>query len=95
MILAKQKPREGEPCNGCGHCCINQPCRLAVEHLNCSEGPCVALEYEGGRTYCGFVRRPVFYLLNQDAPLSVTGTLQAHLASALGLGVGCDSSDPA
>jgi hypothetical protein len=87
------KPRKGEACNGCGMCCTVEPCALAREFLACSEGPCVALEHEAGRTFCGLVRRPVHYLLKQDAPQSVTGPLQAQLAGMLGLGHGCDSDD--
>lgn len=91
--LTLTKPRKGDPCNGCGMCCTVQPCMLAAEFLNCTEGPCVALESEDGRTYCGMVRRPIHYLLRQDAPPSATGALQSHLASVLGLGHGCDSDD--
>ena len=87
------KPHKGDACNGCGMCCTVQPCALAVEFLGCSEGPCIALEHADGRTYCGLVRRPVHYLLGQNAPPSATGPLQAHLAGMLGLGHGCDSDD--
>ena len=87
------KPRKGDNCNGCGMCCTVEPCGLARELLQCREGPCVALEREAGRTFCGLVRRPVHYPLNQDAPPSATGALQVHLASMLGIGRGCDSDD--
>lgn len=93
LWLMPPKPRRGDPCNGCGMCCTVQPCMLAVEFLNCTKGPCVALEQEGGRTYCGFVRRPVHYLMGQDAPPSATGQLQSMLAFKLGIGHGCDSDD--
>ena len=87
------KPRKGDTCNGCGMCCTVEPCALARKFLSCTRGPCMALEYEAGRTFCGLVRRPVHYLLNQEAQPSVTGALQAHLANMLGLGIGCDSDD--
>lgn len=87
------KPPRGEDCNGCGMCCTVQPCMLAVDFLNCTEGPCVALEREDDRTFCGLVRRPVHYLLGQYAPPSATGNLQVHLAGMLGIGRGCDSDD--
>jgi len=93
LELTLHKPRKGDACNGCGMCCSVQPCALAAEFLHCTTGPCVALEYEDGRTFCGFVRRPVHYLMAKDAPPSITGTLQAHLAGILGLGHGCDSDD--
>ena len=87
------KPRMGDPCNGCGLCCTVQPCALAEDLLNCHEGPCVALEHEDGRTYCGLVRRPVHYMLGKHAPLSATGHLQVHIANMLGIGRGCCTDD--
>jgi len=89
-----QKPPQGHACNRCGYCCAVQPCRLAEEYLGCTTGPCVALEQEDGRTWCGLVRHPATYLLKIDAPAGVTGALSSHLASMLGLGMGCDSADP-
>jgi hypothetical protein len=87
------KPRLGQSCNGCGMCCAAEPCHLAVEFLDCTVGPCVALETDGARTYCGLVRRPTHYLVGKSAPPAVTGPLSVHLAYMLGLGVGCDASD--
>lgn len=92
-ITGLRKPPKGQMCSGCGYCCTAQPCALAVELLSCVEGPCVALEQDDGRTFCGLVRRPVHYLLKQQAPPADTGALSVHFASMLGLGVGCDSDD--
>ncbi len=91
-----RKPRESEPCNGCGHCCVEEPCALAAEFLSCTTGPCVALEYTDGRTYCGLVRNPIQHLLGRtaaDEHAGLVGGLQAHLAGVLRLGAGCDASD--
>ena len=55
MQTVLKKPAAGEPCNGCGYCCTEQLCQLAVEFLGCSTGPCLALEERGGRTLCGLV----------------------------------------
>lgn len=99
------KPRFGEPCNGCGYCCTVQPCQLAQEFLNCSEGPCVALEARDGRTVCGLVRNPLGYIFkaahpDQDVPvldeapdLEAGRQLSTDLANALGVGRGCDTDD--
>ena len=84
------KPLKGQPCNGCGDCCAAQPCKLAVELLACSTGPCIALEHDGGRTYCGLVRRPAHYLIGQD--VAAPG-FSALFAGLLQLGSGCDSED--
>lgn len=88
------KPRRNQPCNQCGFCCITEPCSLAVEFLGCTQGPCVALEHEDGRAWCGLVRHPARHLLRHDAPAAVTGMLSVHIASVLGLGSGCDADDP-
>jgi len=73
--------------------------------LNCHTGPCVALEALGDRHVCGLVRNPLAYLFKAahptaDVPLldppppgEAAARLSADLASALGLGMGCDSDD--
>jgi hypothetical protein len=106
-IPYSQKPRFGEPCNGCGYCCTMQPCALAEEFLKCTTGPCVALERDGDRTGCGLVRNPLGYLFKAahpqadvpvlDAPLATQAgsELSADMARALGIGLGCDSDDDA
>ena len=44
------KPAKGEACNGCGYCCAEEPCHLAVEYIGAgTERPCPALEFEEGR----------------------------------------------
>lgn len=90
------KPAHGAPCNGCGYCCTAQPCALAVDFLGCTEGPCIALEAEAGRTFCGLVRRPVHYLLNRNPalPAAQSAPLSVSFAFLLRLGAGCDADDP-
>lgn len=102
-----EKPLLGKPCNGCGYCCTVQPCALAIEHLQCTIGPCVALEVEGGRTFCGLVRHPLAHLFkatHPEAPINVADepthsvasqSLSAKFAQALGVDKGCDCEDPA
>jgi len=99
------KPAFGKPCNRCGYCCTAEPCQLANEYLHCLKGPCVALEEREGRYGCGLVRNPLGYLYAaanpnsgisplDESPLSEEGhQLSVALASALGLGKGCDSAD--
>lgn len=105
MTTPLTKPKFGDSCTGCGYCCTAQPCALAVEFLKCSEGPCVALEAQGGRFVCGLVRNPLGYLYQAthpeeavpflDSPPSndVASQLSADIAAALGVGLGCDSTD--
>jgi hypothetical protein len=74
-------------------CCTVEPCKLANEFLECTEGPCVAIEREGDKFVCGLVRRPAWYMFGEDQPASKTGELSALFANALGMGLGCDADD--
>ncbi|MFL1449142.1 hypothetical protein ACI77O_12175 [Pseudomonas tritici] len=107
LQLIYGKPQHGQPCNSCGYCCTVEPCMLANEYLDCNAGPCVALEVSDGKSSCGFVRNPLGYLwvkthpssdramLDDPAMIKQGAELSAQLASALGVGRGCDSSDDA
>ena len=80
---------------------------LAQEFLQCTTGPCIALEVQGNRAGCGLVRNPLGYLFKAahpeadvpllDAPLpcEASSQLSAEMAGALGIGKGCDSDDDA
>ena len=84
------KPAKGEGCNGCGYCCAEEPCHLAVEYIGAgTEGPCPALEFEEGRAWCGLVRHASRYMdLPNDWADAVLGEM---FATALGAGRGCDA----
>lgn len=103
------KPAFGQPCNGCGYCCAAEPCGIAREFIGADEeGPCPALECEGGRFSCGMIVRPLVYL-GQAAGISdafslprgakaepdeADAELGRQIAEALGAGRGCDADDP-
>jgi len=103
--LIHAKPKYGQPCNGCGYCCTTEPCALASDYLDCQTGPCVALEYEDGKSNCGLVRNPLGYLYRKVHPgtdasilhdpyvIEHGAALSAQIAAALGVGRGCDSDD--
>lgn len=93
LLAAPPKPAKGAACNGCGYCCVQQPCKLAVELLGATSGPCIALEYADDRTYCGLVKRPAYYLFGETVTEVSTGALSVSLAAMLGLGAGCDADD--
>ena len=90
---APPKPRLGDPCNGCGYCCAAEPCGLAQEYIGCgTDGPCPAMEFDGGRFFCGLVRKPSRYM---DLPNEwADPILGPMIAEALGAGRGCDADDP-
>lgn len=50
---APPKPALGEPCNGCGVCCLAEPCPLGVLLSRRFRGACVALRWERSRYVCG------------------------------------------
>ncbi|MEE7492218.1 hypothetical protein [Methylobacterium oryzae] len=90
------KPREGQPCTGCGYCCAESACGLAREYVAGvgakHDGPCPALEFEDGRFWCGLVRHAGRYM---DFPEDWADTMLGGLfAQVLGAGQGCDASDP-
>lgn len=87
------KPRFGAPCNGCGMCCIAEPCLLARETLGATIGPCPALESEGDKRVCGLVKRPAWHIFKESAPEHDTAWLSSLFAQALGVGKGCDAED--
>lgn len=43
----------GAPCNGCGVCCLAEPCPLGVLLSRRRSGACVALQWDGTRYVCG------------------------------------------
>ncbi|WP_291477241.1 hypothetical protein [Acidovorax sp.] len=57
---APAKPVEGAPCNGCGLCCLAEPCPLGVLVSRRRAGACLALRWSDadGRYQCGMVVDP-------------------------------------
>jgi hypothetical protein len=57
---APPKPPEGAPCNGCGLCCLMEPCPLGMLVSRRRTGACVALRWSeaDGRYLCGMVADP-------------------------------------
>ncbi|KQP14253.1 hypothetical protein [Pseudorhodoferax sp. Leaf267] len=57
---APAKPAVGAPCNGCGLCCLAEPCPLGVLLSRRRHGACSALRWDDGqqRYLCGALDRP-------------------------------------
>ncbi len=88
---APPKPAEGAPCNGCGLCCLTEPCPLGVLVSRRRTGACAALRWsDADRRYrCGMVQAP-------GAVTGFTHTWAVRLMSALArrwiaAGIGCDA----
>ena len=84
---APPKPLYGQPCNGCGLCCLMEQCPISVEVFGPS-ALCPALEElpAGGFT-CGLVARPRHYL---PGPVEAADLMGETFAVMLGAGTGCD-----
>jgi len=82
---APPKPAVGSPCNGCGLCCLLEPCPLGMVLSHKRTGACVALRWSEGeqRYLCGAI---------SDAPRGWLGRLRQRLARRwIAAGAGCDA----
>ena len=77
-VQAPAKPTAGTACNGCGVCCLSEPCPLGMLVSMRRRGACNALRWDegSGQYRCGL------------AALPLLGALARHWISA---GKGCDS----
>ncbi|MEK9802796.1 MAG: hypothetical protein VW475_05250, partial [Curvibacter sp.] len=57
---APSKPAQGQPCNGCGVCCLVEPCPLGQLLSRRRRGACSALRWEEGAALyrCGALTAP-------------------------------------
>jgi hypothetical protein len=97
---APQKPVSGAPCNGCGVCCLLEPCPLGVVLSGRRTGECVAVRWlDDAQQYrCGALMAPVD-VLKKFLPRPFQGLSPwlapglSHLAKRwIAVGLGCDSS---
>jgi hypothetical protein len=89
---APPKPPEGEPCNGCGVCCLAEPCPVGVLVSGRLKGACKALVWSGEaeRYHCGM-------LVGQVGTAADAGGWASRLRSRwvrrmISAGSGCDAS---
>ena len=97
---AARKPSLGEPCNGCGVCCLVEPCPLGMVLSGRRAGACDALRWQADALVyrCGAITEPES-VLRQTLPRWLRWVVPA-LAPLLGrlarrwiaAGKGCDSS---
>src|ERR1035437_6058250 len=95
---ASSKPALGAPCNGCGVCCLLEPCPLGVLLSGRRHGACAALHWqEAQRQYrCGAISEPETLLrrrlpasLRASAPVLVWA-LRRWARRWVAAGIGCD-----
>jgi Fe-S-cluster-containing hydrogenase component 2 len=76
---APPKPAYGASCNGCGVCCLAEPCPIGMMVSRSRTGACVALRWDGHRYRCGVLA---------DA----RGWRARWMARWIAAGRGCDST---
>jgi hypothetical protein len=91
-LAAPPQPAEGAPCNGCGVCCLAEPCPLGQLISRRRTGACAALHWDEAqsRYRCGAVS-------NAEGLLGPRGRWAAPLLRRLArrwiaAGTGCDAS---
>lgn len=95
---APAKPAFGAPCNGCGVCCLAQPCPLGMVLSARRHGACAALRWDAQAAVyrCGAVARPR-EVLDAVLPVPLRGlakplalVLSALARRSIALDAGCD-----
>ena len=90
-----EKPKIGEPCNGCGVCCQIQLCNAGAFLLRKTkylgektiEGQCPALlPRPDGSFVCGLIVKPSVFVKSKYRPEVISRTV----AEIVGAGTGCD-----
>ena len=94
MDIKLPKPKIGEPCNGCGICCMIQICNTGAFLLKKTtylgektiSGLCPALIERDGKYVCGFIVAPQRFIRSKYRPEVISRTV----ALCIGAGSGCD-----
>lgn len=83
LPVLPDKPRCGEPCNGCGACCASELCHVGKLIFPEAEAPCPALAMSkcGSRVVCSLVE------------VEIESGMEPVLQHTLGIGLGCSMDD--
>jgi hypothetical protein len=87
---APAQPRWGEPCNGCGVCCLVRPCPVGIIISRRLSGPCEALRWVDAekRYRCGVLGADE---ADTSGPASWWARSRTHIARRMiAAGEGCD-----
>lgn len=84
---APPKPPVGAPCNGCGVCCLAEPCPVGVLLSRRRRGACTMVLWADGqgRYLCGALVRV------QSWPAGLARPATALLRRWIAAGAGCDA----
>lgn len=97
---APPKPRQGQACNGCGICCLAEPCPLGVALFRRRTGACGALVWNSQTLQyrCGALADPQATAAKAVSPWLawlrpvLVGVLKLGAARWVASATGCDSS---
>lgn len=96
---APLKPQFGQPCNGCGVCCLHEPCPLGILLSGRRTGACMAVRWEeASKQYrCGALTQAP-HVLAMALPLwlqwlrpALVPVLTRVAGRWIAAGIGCDS----
>lgn len=100
-VEAPSKPPVGAPCNGCGVCCLAEPCPVGVLVSRRRHGACAALVWsqQAGRYHCGVLQRAT-QAVGRHAARGPVGwwaamwarAWQAWVRRLISAGSGCDAT---
>ena len=87
---APAKPEAGAPCNGCGLCCLHEPCPVGMLLSRRRLGACSALRWsdEAGCYRCGLLWAPAEVL--PHLPAALRPLLQRLARRWISAASGCD-----
>jgi hypothetical protein len=85
---APEHPGFGRPCNGCGLCCLAEPCPLGMVVSRSRTGACKALLWADDVTIyrCGLLARPKTFI-----PWLPARLVRALASRWIAAGAGCDA----
>lgn len=91
---APAKPAPGAPCNGCGVCCLAEPCPLGMLVSRRRRGACVALRWDAPRQRydCAMVTDPASVLPGGRFVSRIAPVLSRLARRWIAAGRGCDAS---
>ena len=89
---APPKPALGAPCNGCGLCCLAEPCPVGIWVSKRRKGACAAVRWQAdaGVYRCGLLTDPAAFLPARWARFSPA--LARWARRWIAAGIGCDAA---
>jgi hypothetical protein len=89
---APVKPQLGDPCNGCGICCLAEPCPISQLLFLKKSGQCPAVvwQHQNSRYECGMIITPSQH--HRLIPFWADQLLIIIFKRWIAAGKGCDSS---